>query len=149
MAGTRRLLSQLLLSSLTGLQAGNGLSKAAIEGDLVKMSSCVHGGEKVTDVDKWGWTALHWAAYNRWSKSVKWLLERGADPNAPTTDAYDDFPAGTPPLIIAAAAGLDESVELLLGAGARREAKDSRGMTALDHAKRGEFPRIMAMLEGK
>ena len=123
------------------------LSKAAIEGDVSVASKLVASGEKVNDVDWWGWTPLLWAAYYGQNKMVDYLLEQGADPNAVTKEAYGNFKPGASVLILAAYYGHSMIVESLLAKKADRAYKDHMGKTALDYAKQWDFDKCVALLE--
>jgi len=68
---------------------------------------------------------------------VDFLLERGADPN--TTDAL-----GLPPLLGAALAGSTEVVDALLAHGARVDARDPHGRTALHLVAMCAAPAVQA-----
>ncbi|WP_005035994.1 ankyrin repeat domain-containing protein [Holophaga foetida] len=125
----------LLLSCGFGVQAGDNLSTASADGDLVKMQACVDAGEKATDVDRWGWTALHWAVYNNHLRAAEWLLERGAALNVKSVQKFGACPVGATPLILAAYYGQPRLVELFVKQGADRGVQDSKGMTAMDYAR--------------
>lgn len=137
-------LSALVASSL---QAGNKLSKAAVDGDLAKVQQCIEKGEKVTDVDKWGWTALHWAAYYGQPKVAQWLLDHGADPNMKTLKSYGRYKPGITPLILAAYYGHDEIVKALLEKKADASTQDSQGKIAIEYAKEFKFEGCVKLLK--
>lgn len=78
-----------------------------------------------------GKTALHLAACETSPEMVKFLLQRGADPNAQDRE-------GRTPLVEAALWGRLESVETLLGHGARKEIeceRDGLRLRAVDFAR--------------
>lgn len=75
-----------------------------------------------------GWTDMKRAARNGDAAAVRRLLEEGGDPNA------QGGQMGLTPLIVSAANGHREIVELLLTRGASLEAADSAGMTPLMNA---------------
>ena len=86
-------------------------------------------------------TVLMWAARNGNLKSVKSLLENGADPNVGCKQY------GAKPLHEAAGGGHVECIDALLVAGARAQDQDSRGHTALMLAvKGGHRPCIEAII---
>ena len=58
-----RLASILLIGAGLVLSAGTELSKAVRTGELDKVKASLESGEKVNDLDKWGWTPLMWAVY--------------------------------------------------------------------------------------
>jgi len=137
----------LALASGLALHADTKLSRAAISGDLTDAKSRIAAGEKVTDFDKWGWTALHWAVYYGQDKMALWLLENGADANAKTIKDYGDFKAGVTPLIFAGYYGHPEVAAALLKQGARKDEQDGKGMTAMDYAKQWKFDAVITVLE--
>jgi hypothetical protein len=80
-------------------------------------------------------TALAWAAELQSATAVKALLGLGANPSAPCgrAGAVKTFVQNDePPLHRAARAGAGESVVALLEAGARADALDQKGLSALD-----------------
>lgn len=90
-----------------------------------------------------GETALHRATAHGHSKIVKFLLEQGADVNAP-----DDV--GATALISASYHGYTETVRILLNAGADVNAKDTRhNFTALHEAARKGHLEIVKILVAK
>ncbi len=145
----RTLLTSLALLAAFGasLQAGTKLSKAAINGDIPRMEERLKAGEKVSEIDKWGWTALHWATYYGQKKAALWLLEQGADPNLLTTDSYGRFKPGMSVLMLAAYYGHAEIVEALLQRKVDASLKDHQGYTALDRAKEFKFDECVKLLE--
>ncbi len=76
-----------------------------------------------------GFTPLHLAAFFRQPAGVKWLLERGADPNAVAKN-----PTIVQPLHSAVASGQAESVAALIDAGADVNAAQQGGWTPLQAA---------------
>ncbi len=76
-----------------------------------------------------GWTPLHLAAFFGHPELAKGLLNRGADIEAPSTNAMQNTP-----LHAAAAGGSAALVELLLASGAKVNAKQHGGWTALHSA---------------
>jgi len=125
----------LLCASGFNLQAGDKLSTAAADGDLVVMQASLETGEKATDVDRWGWTALHWAVYNNHLKAAEWLLDRGAEVNVQTAQKFGACPVGATPLVLASYYGQARLVELLVKHSGDPTLKDAKGMTALDYAR--------------
>jgi ankyrin repeat protein len=82
------------------------------------------------DINRPGWTPLHYAATGGKTEVMGLLLER---------HAYIDTesPNGTTPLMMAAQYGTPRAVKHLLEAGADPTLKNSLGLTALDFAQRG------------
>ena len=81
------------------------------------------------EVNKTGWTALHYAATNGHLTLIRFLLEQNAYIDA-------EAPSGTTPLMMAAHYGTPEAVKLLLDEGADPMLKNLQGLTAIDFANR-------------
>ncbi len=79
------------------------------------------------DVNKPGWTPLHYAATGGHTDIVQMLLDEHAYVDAAS-------PNGSTPLMMAAAYGTPATVQLLLDAGADPALKNSLGLTAIDFA---------------
>lgn len=80
------------------------------------------------DVNRPGWTPLHYAATGGHSGIIRLLLEEHAYIDA-------ESPNGTTPLMMAAHYGTPEATKLLLEEGADPLLKNEKGLTALDFAK--------------
>jgi len=92
------------------------------------------------DVNKPGWTPLHYAASKGHLDIMNLLLENHAYIDA-------ESPNGTTPLMMAAEYGTPEAVKLLLNAGADAIIKNSLGLTALDFATRADRPDAIRLLK--
>jgi ankyrin repeat protein len=103
------------------------LMLAAIKGQL---ELCRRLIARNADVNKPGWTALHYAATSGSLEVVQLLLERYAYIDA-------ESPNGSTPLMMAALYGTSETVKLLLEAGADPTIRNALGLSALDFAQRG------------
>jgi ankyrin repeat protein len=79
------------------------------------------------DINRPGWTPLHYAATGGHMSIVQLLLDHYAYIDA-------ESPNGTTPLMMAAQYGNSETVKLLLDAGADPTLKNSLGLTAIDFA---------------
>ena len=80
------------------------------------------------DVNKTGWTPLHYAASRAHDGIVKLLLKHYAYIDA-------ESPNQTTPLMMAAMYGSDSTVELLIQAGADLHLRNAQGLSALDFAQ--------------
>lgn len=89
--------------------------------------------DKGADVNKTGWTPLHYAATSGQLSVISLLLESNAYIDA-------ESPNGTTPLMMAAMYGTPAAVKLLLQEGADAQLKNQQGLTALDFAQRAQRP---------
>lgn len=103
----------------------SALMMAALRGNLAWCERLIARG---ANVNKLGWTPLHYAATGPEAKIVKLLLERGAVVDAESPDK-------TTPLMMAARYGPEESVTLLLARGADPKRINARNMNAADFAQ--------------
>lgn len=109
--------------------------------ESVMMLAALRGNKEVVerlikkggDVNKTGWTPLHYAASSGQLAIISLLLENNAYIDA-------ESPNGTTPLMMAAMYGTSDAVDLLLQEGADSAAKNQQGLTALDFAERGNRP---------
>ena len=83
------------------------------------------------DVNKTGWTPLHYAAAGGHESVTRLLLDHYAYVDA-------ESPNQTTPLMMAAMYGNDATVALLLGADADVTLRNALGLSALDFAERGQ-----------
>lgn len=112
------------------------LMMAALKGELELATQMVKKG---ADVNKTGWTPLHYAASNGHVPVIQLLLENHAYIDA-------ESPNGTTPLMMASMYGSPEAVKVLLDEGADSNLKNQQGMTALDFANRGKRPDAIELL---
>lgn len=119
---TRQDESALMLAALKGLTA-----------------LCVQLIEKDADVNKPGWTPLHYAASQSQLEVMHLLLEHSAYIDAAS-------PNGTTPLMMAAKYGNASAVKILLEAGADPTVKNELALTALDFAHQGQRPDSAAII---
>jgi len=107
---------------------------------------CVLMIRKDADVNKTGWTPLHYAATGGQLGSIKVLLSNHAYIDA-------ESPNGSTPLMMAAMYGTSAAVKLLLESGADPTLKNTLGLTALDFAvraqKKDSIDLIAAFLRGR
>lgn len=107
------------------------LMMAALKGKLEAARRLI---SRQAEVNKPGWTPLHYAATNADDESlpmVRLLLEHHAYIDA-------ESPNGTTPLMMAAHYGRPSVVKLLLEEGADPLLKNQQGLTAIDFANRAQ-----------
>ncbi len=123
-------------------QAGeSALMMAALKGEIAGARTLLERGAQVNQP---GWSALHYAATGTEAPLVRLLLEKGADVNAAS-------PNGSTPLMMAAQYGSEDSVDLLLAAGADPKRSNQRDLKASDFARLAGRERLavsLAKLEG-
>jgi len=100
------------------------LMMASLKGELDLAKRLIDRG---ADVNKPGWTPLHYAATGGHLEIMQLLLDNYAYIDAAS-------PNGTTPLMMAAHYGTAEAVKLLLDAGADPKLKNEQGLTAIDFA---------------
>jgi ankyrin repeat protein len=103
------------------------LFNAAWNGDLPAVSATLRGGARLNAQDSNGSTALFLAVDGKWHNVVRFLLDKGADPNV--TDRY-----GQTPLMIAAGRNDSVSTRLLIQARTNLRIRSKSGLTALGFA---------------
>ena len=132
--GANKAFAALLASRKVNVEARNArdespLMMAAIKGNLEAVKALV---ARDADVNKTGWTPLHYAASAgsaQHAKIIALLLENHAYIDAAS-------PNDTTPLMMAAHYGSTEAVQLLLDEGADPLLKNQLGLTATDFALR-------------
>lgn len=102
------------------------LMMAALKGYLELARRLIDRG---ADVNKTGWTPLHYASTGGHLAIMELLLEHHAYIDA-------ESPNGTTPLMMAAQYGSIEAIKLLLEAGADPRLKNQLGLNAIDFAHR-------------
>lgn len=90
--------------------------------------------------DRDGYTPLHACCAKNLPSIDQELIEKGAWLEAPLVET------GMTPRMLAAANEALEVCQALLGAGAKIDAKDQKGRSALDHAAQNDDARIVALL---
>ncbi len=113
------------------------LMLAALKGYLPLVQKLV---DNDADVNKTGWTPLHYAASGGHVPVIAHLLEHSAYIDA-------ESPNGTTPLMMAAMYGSPEAVKHLIQAGADLTLKNQLGLTALDFAIRGQRQNAKELIE--
>ncbi|MDO9404278.1 MAG: ankyrin repeat domain-containing protein [Polaromonas sp.] len=114
----------------------SALMLASISGQVTMASQLIQRG---ADVNKTGWTPLHYAASKGHVAVISLLLENHAYIDAPS-------PNGTTPLMMAAMYGTGAAVKLLLDQGADPNLKNQQGLTAFNFAENGERPDAIKLL---
>jgi uncharacterized protein len=104
----------------------SALMIAAIRGEQDMADKLVKKG---ADINKTGWTPLHYAATAGNTVLISLFLENHAFIDA-------ESPNGTTPLMMAAMYGSIDSVKLLLAEGADTSMKNQQGLTAIQFAQR-------------
>jgi len=111
-------------------QGESVLMLASLKGHLELAKNIIKKGG---DVNKTGWTPLHYAASGGHARLISLLLENNAYIDA-------ESPNGSTPLMMAAMYGSEGSVKLLLQEGADTKIKNQQNLSALDFAQRGKRP---------
>ena len=124
----------------TNAAGENALMMAAYQGLLSMVKLMVETYE--VEVNKTGWTALHYAATNGHDNVVKYLLYHAAYIDA-------ESPNATTPLMMAAMNGHITTVKLLLDEGADMNLRNQQKMDVIDFAKRYHQDEIATGLESR
>lgn len=119
------------------------LEAQAFNGDTALMVACYKGNKpavealiaKGAEVNRPGWTPLHYAAASGSNEIVQLLLDKSAYIDA-------ESPNKTTPLMMAARAGHIWTVKLLMDEGADATLKNDLGMSAIDFAEKHEHSDI-------
>jgi ankyrin repeat protein len=112
------------------------LMMAALKGQTDVVRELIDRG---ADVNKTGWTPLHYAATGGHVPIIQMLLEAHAYIDA-------ESPNGTTPLMMAAYYGTAAAVRALIEAGADPVVKNQLGLSAEDFAKRAERKDVVEMI---
>lgn len=113
------------------------LMLASLKGYLPLVKKLI---ENDADVNKTGWTPLHYAASGGHVMVIDHLLEHSAYIDA-------ESPNGTTPLMMAAMYGSPEAVKALIQAGADPTLKNQLGLSALDFAVRGRRSNSIELMQ--
>jgi uncharacterized protein len=111
-------------------QGESPLMLAAIKGELALAEVLIKNG---ADVNKTGWTPLHYAASNAHLPVIRLLLENHAYIDA-------ESPNNTTPLMMASMYGNAAAVQLLIDEGADPMLKNGQGLTAQQFALKANRP---------
>lgn len=126
-----RVADYLITSGKVSLEATNPQSETALMLAAFKNQPAVADRllERGAEVNRSGWTALHYAASSGATDIVKALLKRGAAVDAPS-------PNNTTPLMMAARSDHAEAARVLVAAGADPTRANQSDLTAADYARR-------------
>lgn len=116
------------------------LQLAALQGDLMAVSSLLADGADPNEADRYGWTPLHFAVPLAGLDAVSALLAAGADPQAQTI-------SGVTALHLAAAQAPESVVLALLDAGSDPNAKDEGGEIPLHSAVRFRRQALLPVID--
>jgi len=122
---------------LRTLQDESPLMLAALRGQLNLASLLVARG---AEINKTGWTPLHYAATGGHVPVIALLLDKKAAINA-------ESPNGSTPLMMASMYGSPEAVKHLIQAGANLQVKNQLGLTALDFAQNASRQNNIELLQ--
>ena len=119
-------------------------------GDNALMVACFKGNKKAVEdllakgaeVNRPGWTPLHYAAANGHNEIVQILLDKSAYIDAESTNK-------TTPLMMAARGGHIRTVKLLLDEGADETLRNDLGMNAIDFAAKHDHRDIAGGLTSR
>lgn len=115
----------------------SALMLAAIAGDLDASQKLLARGAQV---NRPGWTPLHYAASGPNTRLVELLLSQGAELEA-------EAPNGSTPLMLAAQTGPESTIDLLLRRGADPKRRNQRELQAVDFARMGGREWLVKRLE--
>jgi uncharacterized protein len=115
----------------------SALMMAALKGQTDWTRRLIDRGAQV---NKPGWSPLHYAASGPDTAAVKLLLDRGSAIDA-------ESPNRTTPLMMASQYGSEASVDLLLARGADPKVRNDRGLSAGDFARLAKREALAARLD--
>jgi ankyrin repeat protein len=121
-------------------RAQNGDTALMVASYMANKSAVIALLDKDAEVNKTGWTALHYAASSGDCDIIKLLLDKSAYIDA-------ESPNKTTPIMMAARGGQMAAVKLLIEEGADIGLKNEQGMTAADFAIAHEFNDIADLLK--
>lgn len=123
--------------NITNAHNETPLMYLALLGDVDRARQLIKRGAKV---NRLGWTPLHYAASKGQAKMVSFLISQGALVDAPSPD-------GTTPLMMAAYSGSEDTVRVLLKAGAEPTTVDLKQLDAAGWAQKNGYSELAAQLK--
>jgi len=132
----------LLASPSLKVDATNAVGETALM--MAALNGRLDWAKKLLDrgaqVQKPGWSPVHYAASGPSTELLALLLDRGADINA-------QAPNGSTPLMMAARYGTEDSVKLLVQRGADKKLLNDRNLSAADLARNLDRTWLLRWLE--
>jgi len=124
-------------------EAGEGVLACALRArcDMDTLMLLVQNGADIFDFDDEGVSVLDIAITYDNLEMVRYIIEKGRDVNETTRRS------GFTPLMAAACYGRVEIAKYLLDQGASQDAKDSKGFTAIDFARKMNKKSILELLD--
>ena len=123
----------------TNKEGENALMLLSVLGETDRAKDLLNRGAQV---NKLGWTPLHYAASRDKQDIAKLLISKGAIINAPSPD-------GTTPLMMAALSKSDAMVDLLLRAGADPTTRNLSNLSAADWARSANANKLAEKLDAQ
>jgi ankyrin repeat protein len=120
----------------TNIQDESPLMFAAYENNMVAAKILISQG---AEVNKTGWSPLHYAATKGHIEMIKYLLDHSAYIDA-------ESPNGTTPLMMATQYSTQQTVQILINAGADPSLKNQLNLTAVDFAIKSNKPEVASYL---
>jgi ankyrin repeat protein len=132
----------LLASPALKIDAANAIGETALM--MAALNGRLDWAKKLLDrgaqVQKPGWSPVHYAASGPSTELLALLLDRGADINALA-------PNGSTPLMMAVRFGTEDSVKLLVQRGADKKLLNDRNLSAADLARNIDRTWLLPLLE--
>lgn len=136
---SRFYLRQQLAYLMVACETGNLMTVKEVLGDDPSLVSCIN--EK-------GWSPLIVASFHQRSDIVRYLLDKGADPNASGLKGTTVLMYAKTKLLNAPDSCCD-ILDILIEAGANCEQKDCYGKTVLDYVEDGKDERLVAYFQNQ
>jgi ankyrin repeat protein len=121
-------------------QSRNGDTALMVASYLSDTATALALIDKGAEINRSGWTALHYAAASGNAAIIRRLVEESAYVDA-------ESPNGTTPLMMAARGGHRDALQLLLDEGADPTLRNERDMTAADFARSTGNDELLELLD--